>query len=162
MALSLEMREGVFAAYGRKCLRCGSTDRLSVDHVHPVACGGTDAPENLQVLCKSCNSSKNVKTIDYRPAILPVVPVRRPKPAPKPRVPRLKEPSTPVLLKMPEWMYREVAALAKSERRMIGGQILYMIDRALAASPAQGPQPDPTKPVSSETREATRTGQAGE
>ena len=48
------------------CLRCGTSDNLSIDHVIPVALGGRNAIENTQVLCRSCNSSKGVKIIDYR------------------------------------------------------------------------------------------------
>lgn len=31
---------------------------LTVDHVIPKSAGGTDRPDNLQVLCRSCNSRK--------------------------------------------------------------------------------------------------------
>lgn len=34
------------------------SDDLTVDHVIPKALGGTDARENLQVLCRPCNSAK--------------------------------------------------------------------------------------------------------
>lgn len=40
------------------CAACGSTDRLQVDHILPRAKGGDESPENLQVLCLPCNSSK--------------------------------------------------------------------------------------------------------
>ena len=30
-----------------------------IDHIRPIAFGGTDDPENLQVLCPSCNHHKN-------------------------------------------------------------------------------------------------------
>ncbi len=48
------------------CLRCGSTDHLSMDHIVPVALGGKHSFSNAQVLCKSCNSWKHTKIIDYR------------------------------------------------------------------------------------------------
>ena len=54
--------------YEGKCLCCGRSDvALTVDHVIPVAKGGTSNIENLQPLCLSCNASKRDKTIDYRP-----------------------------------------------------------------------------------------------
>lgn len=45
-----------------KCAAClKRVRRLEVDHIHPVARGGTDERCNLQLLCKSCNSSKGAK-----------------------------------------------------------------------------------------------------
>lgn len=53
--------------YGNKCLCCDVTDKpLTVDHVIPIKKGGSSNIENLQPLCKSCNSSKRDKIIDYR------------------------------------------------------------------------------------------------
>lgn len=54
--------------YGNRCLRCNRTDLpLTVDHVKPLIQGGTSDISNIQPLCKSCNSSKGDKHIDYRP-----------------------------------------------------------------------------------------------
>lgn len=47
--------------YNFQCVHCGSNDELTIDHITPVKKGGTDDPENLQVLCKSCNSKKGTK-----------------------------------------------------------------------------------------------------
>lgn len=47
--------------YNFKCVCCGSKEKLSVDHIKPVSKGGTDDITNLQILCKSCNSSKGAK-----------------------------------------------------------------------------------------------------
>lgn len=33
----------------------------AIDHIFPRARGGQNAPENLRVVCKSCNSSKGAK-----------------------------------------------------------------------------------------------------
>lgn len=55
--------------YGHKCLCCGRDDvQLTVDHIVPISAGGRNEIDNIQPLCKSCNSVKNVKVIDYRPA----------------------------------------------------------------------------------------------
>lgn len=56
------------AKYGNRCLCCGRQVELTVDHVVPVTKGGTSYIWNIQPLCKSCNSKKRDKTIDYRPA----------------------------------------------------------------------------------------------
>ena len=37
---------------------CGATTGLTVDHIIPLALGGTDHEENLQTLCYSCNNEK--------------------------------------------------------------------------------------------------------
>jgi len=51
------------------CLCCGSTERLEIDHIVPLDWGGSNDVENLQVLCKPCNSSKsNRHATDYRPS----------------------------------------------------------------------------------------------
>jgi len=52
------------------CLACGSRhvkdNPLTLDHIVPLSKGGTDDIDNIQPLCRSCNSAKNNKTIDYR------------------------------------------------------------------------------------------------
>jgi 5-methylcytosine-specific restriction endonuclease McrA len=54
--------------YGCKCLRCGSSENLTRDHVIPLSRGGTNTIDNIQPLCISCNSWKHTKIIDYRHA----------------------------------------------------------------------------------------------
>lgn len=41
-----------------KCAQCGSTENLTIDHIVPLVKGGTNAPLNLQTLCKKCNFKK--------------------------------------------------------------------------------------------------------
>jgi 5-methylcytosine-specific restriction protein A len=40
------------------CAWCGSTEKLSIDHIVPRAAGGTDDPSNLRVLCFRCNTRR--------------------------------------------------------------------------------------------------------
>lgn len=59
--ISPKMRAFVLERDGFKCRRCGAGPndaRLVVDHVVPVAKGGTAEPKNLQVLCDPCNAGK--------------------------------------------------------------------------------------------------------
>lgn len=52
--------------YGNVCLRCGSNEKLTADHVKPLFHGGGNSIDNIQPLCLSCNSGKGAKEIDYR------------------------------------------------------------------------------------------------
>lgn len=47
----------------RKCYycHCKLTDQYHVDHVIPLARGGSNGPENLVIACPTCNCSKNDK-----------------------------------------------------------------------------------------------------
>lgn len=40
------------------CQLCGSRRFLAIDHIYPRSKGGPTVAENLQTLCKSCNSAK--------------------------------------------------------------------------------------------------------
>lgn len=51
----------VFDRDGYECCHCGARKNLTVDHIHPVSKGGTNDPENLQTLCRSCNSRKGAR-----------------------------------------------------------------------------------------------------
>jgi 5-methylcytosine-specific restriction endonuclease McrA len=46
----------------KHCACCGQRLRkFHVDHIQPLSKGGTNGPENLQLLCPSCNLSKSAK-----------------------------------------------------------------------------------------------------
>ena len=52
--------------YNNVCLACGSDKNITIDHVIPLILGGQHTINNVQPLCKSCNSKKSTKIIDYR------------------------------------------------------------------------------------------------
>ncbi len=43
------------------CNECHSSSDITIDHVVPLSRGGSDELENLQFLCRSCNSRKSAK-----------------------------------------------------------------------------------------------------
>lgn len=54
--------------YNGYCPRCNQESKLSLDHIVPLVQGGTHYIDNIQGLCKSCNSAKGDRVIiDYRP-----------------------------------------------------------------------------------------------
>lgn len=56
-----KLRHQVFQRDGYRCRECGATNkqtRLHVDHIVPVARGGTNDLSNLQTLCEECNKAK--------------------------------------------------------------------------------------------------------
>lgn len=55
------LRNEIYERDGYKCVKCGNTDRLAIDHIHPWSKGGKTEYNNLQTLCKSCNSKKGAK-----------------------------------------------------------------------------------------------------
>lgn len=56
-------KDGIRYTKKETCERCGGTDKLAVDHILPLAKGGTDCIPNKQTLCVHCNSKKK-DTID--------------------------------------------------------------------------------------------------
>lgn len=53
--------------YGPVCLKCGSEEQLTLDHVVPLSLGGKHELANAQILCRSCNCSKGNRSCeDYR------------------------------------------------------------------------------------------------
>lgn len=56
-----EIRKQVFERDGEKCGSCGATESLCIDHILAVANGGSNELNNLQVLCRRCNSAKGAR-----------------------------------------------------------------------------------------------------
>ncbi len=62
------VREYVFQRDQYQCQSCGLTNEtktLNVDHIIPLAKGGSNDISNLQTLCSSCNQSKK-DHLDHR------------------------------------------------------------------------------------------------
>jgi len=56
-----KLRTAVFERDEYTCKMCGSREHLHADHIIPEIKGGLAVMENLQTLCRSCNSSKGAR-----------------------------------------------------------------------------------------------------
>ena len=67
------LRRDVLKKYGSKCMCCGATEKIHVDHIKPRSLHHRLAFDfnNMQVLCELCNTSKsNLRETDYRNKIV--------------------------------------------------------------------------------------------
>lgn len=67
MALSKRLRFEILRRDNHACRYCGAgapDTKLVVDHVIPVALGGSDEPSNLVTACEPCNSGKSAMAPD--------------------------------------------------------------------------------------------------
>ena len=66
---------------GQICNYCGSSEKLTLDHIFPKRFGGKDDAENLIFACSRCNSSKGKKDLiewmNFRGEFLPLMIIRR-------------------------------------------------------------------------------------
>lgn len=65
---SLGEWENLKAQYNWTCPCCKKYEpqiKLTKDHIIPISRGGSNNIENIQPLCRPCNSRKNIKTIRY-------------------------------------------------------------------------------------------------
>lgn len=56
-----EIRTAVLSRDGVQCKNCGSVEHLAIDHIVPRSASGPTTIDNLQVLCRSCNSRKGAR-----------------------------------------------------------------------------------------------------
>lgn len=56
--------EVILALLDSSCEYCGSTDEITIEHRIPLIKGGSHTLDNLTSACKSCNSSKQDKTLE--------------------------------------------------------------------------------------------------
>ncbi len=61
VAIRIKRTREVFARDEHKCRQCGAEKNLTIDHIVPLAKGGTNELNNLQILCRSCNSKKGAR-----------------------------------------------------------------------------------------------------
>lgn len=65
MAVSKRTRFEVLRRDNYTCRYCRATDQpLTIDHVTPLALGGTDEPSNLVTACRDCNAGKSSSSPD--------------------------------------------------------------------------------------------------
>lgn len=55
---SKRVRKDLLKQAKGRCLRCGSSERLEVDHIVPIGLGGDNDPGNGWVLCHDCHLTK--------------------------------------------------------------------------------------------------------
>ena len=69
-AIGKRVRFEIFKRDGFKCVYCGGSPPsvlLEVDHIVPLAGGGTNAEHNLTTSCKSCNIGKGAVSLGVVP-----------------------------------------------------------------------------------------------
>lgn len=60
---TLQEWEDLKNSYNNCCVSCGNMVFLTKDHIIPLSKGGSDFIENIQPMCRSCNSKKNNKIL---------------------------------------------------------------------------------------------------
>lgn len=56
-----QTRREVYSRDQSQCRQCGSKHALQIDHIRPIAKGGSNDASNLQLLCRNCNLSKAIQ-----------------------------------------------------------------------------------------------------
>ena len=58
-------RKAITSRDSSHCLCCGTENDLTIDHIIPRSQGGDHSLDNLQTLCRACNSKKGTQTISF-------------------------------------------------------------------------------------------------
>ncbi len=61
--LKASLKKAVFERDAYRCKHCETHIDLTVDHIYPKSKGGIDDLDNLQTLCRPCNSKKGAKVV---------------------------------------------------------------------------------------------------
>ena len=59
--LAIYLRDGMACAYCQATVEDGA--KLTLDHVKPYSCGGSNSERNLMTCCMTCNSSRGNRSI---------------------------------------------------------------------------------------------------
>lgn len=57
--VSPQKRAKIYARDGHRCLYCGTTEDLTLDHIIPRSKGGSNRYQNLRTLCRPCNMERS-------------------------------------------------------------------------------------------------------
>lgn len=60
-AIPGEIRQQIFQRDQFRCVVCGSSENLTIDHKKPVSKGGKNDPDNLQTMCRTHNVTKGAQ-----------------------------------------------------------------------------------------------------
>lgn len=55
-------RKSIHTRDGNKCVYCGSTRQITIDHIIPASRGGKHTWDNLVCACVKCNAKKGART----------------------------------------------------------------------------------------------------
>lgn len=58
-------RSLIYKRDNHTCQYCGSTKKLTIDHVIPRSRGGKDTWENMVIACSSCNTKKGDQLLEH-------------------------------------------------------------------------------------------------
>lgn len=64
VSMTKPSRQMIYKRDDHTCQYCGSTKRLTIDHVLPKCRGGEDTWENMVVACSSCNTKKGSRLLE--------------------------------------------------------------------------------------------------
>lgn len=56
--LTISGWQAILKAHNGACVECFSTEDIAIDHIVPLSKGGPNTLDNVQPLCRSCNSRK--------------------------------------------------------------------------------------------------------